>query len=511
MELCIGRKCVDAEFVRESTIHCQDLEDTIEYFAGRTKEDSNLLDIVICLRADCHLLECRRPLVAVRSTLGFTEELLDDSNTIELIHPLISVTCFQGPNSSPISPKCKIWYPDPPHSDWTRVRYNTMKEPCWRQQQQKMLWMDLQRTTAEFNCAADCCHFLRSLLGSSHHASPWGENSDEEPYDIVVLVLKQSSDALESFRTTDACPSYFLHSISRLQIPAGDPLWWMHSSRANQLGQTRCDVSLLVFKRLPPRDAYALTNVEDPSASIPDGCLWESYCRQADDCEEDDDDGKIRMQNYWRLVAPPYINHQQDYPNLMKPLLEHLQIILDEALAIPSWPAWPEKNHYSSNRLDPDVPCWTVFPLCHCFPANQVQNKKWIRATCAYAPKTTELLQSLLGDYLRTALFSRLSPETTLEAHTGWEDLANHVYRLHLPLLVPPGGLCGTWVDGVVETHEVGRPLCFDDSKVHRAFNYSHEDRIVLILDIARPSALPIGTATGGHTDELDHFIQSLS
>lgn len=108
-------------------------------------------------------------------------------------------------------------------------------------------------------------------------------------------------------------------------------------------------------------------------------------------------------------------------------------------------------------------------------------------------------------------MFSRLSPETTLEAHTGWEDLANHVYRLHLPLLVPPGGLCGTWVDGVVETHEVGRPLCFDDSKVHRAFNYSHEDRIVLILDIARPSALPIGTATGGHTDELDHFIQSLS
>ena len=113
--------------------------------------------------------------------------------------------------------------------------------------------------------------------------------------------------------------------------------------------------------------------------------------------------------------------------------------------------------------------------------------------------------------FLIPALFSRLDPETTLEAHTGWEDLANHVHRLHLPLVVPPGGLCGTWVDGAVETHETGRLLCFDDSKIHRAFNYSREDRIVLILDMVRPPDLPIGTATSGHTEELDVFINSLT
>ena len=56
-------------------------------------------------------------------------------------------------------------------------------------------------------------------------------------------------------------------------------------------------------------------------------------------------------------------------------------------------------------------------------------------------------------------------------------------------------------------------PLCFDDSKVHRAFNYSkQDDRIVLILDLARPGKLPLaGTATGGHTDEVDDFINSVS
>ena len=70
-------------------------------------------------------------------------------------------------------------------------------------------------------------------------------------------------------------------------------------------------------------------------------------------------------------------------------------------------------------------------------------------------------------------------------------------------------GLCGTWVDGCVETHEEGRVICFDDSKVHRAFNYSNEERVVLIIDLARPEGLPLGTATGGHSDELDDFINA--
>jgi hypothetical protein len=89
-------------------------------------------------------------------------------------------------------------------------------------------------------------------------------------------------------------------------------------------------------------------------------------------------------------------------------------------------------------------------------------------------------------------------------------DLANYVYRVHLPLQVPPGGLCGTWVDGCVETHEVGRLQAFDDSKTHRAFNYSSYDRVVLILDVARPTDLPLGTAEGGHSDELDEFIEQM-
>jgi aspartyl/asparaginyl beta-hydroxylase (cupin superfamily) len=141
----------------------------------------------------------------------------------------------------------------------------------------------------------------------------------------------------------------------------------------------------------------------------------------------------------------------------------------------------------------------------------------------SHVPRTRKLLEDLVGTrYLRTALFSRLAPHSVLEAHTGWADLANHVLRLHIPLVVPRGGdgchdddnddgLCGTWVDGCVETHAVGRALLFDDSKIHRAFNYSNADRLVLIVDLARPEHLPPGYASGGHSEELDAFIAQMS
>lgn len=502
MKLCIDGKSVEATKIDETKMACRDLEAMIEAVAARMK-DPNLLDISICSRHDCYLLDCRRTLVQLQTTLGVIEEAIEEGCDIDSVNPVLEITTFYGSSVSSDMLSCPI----PPHSEWTRTSSRVEKKsshyPC-----NNLLWLDLNERTMELNDAADCCHFLRSLLGSSHHASPWGDDSNGKEYSVVALLVSGSLATLERFRTTDVCPSYFLHSISRLQIPPNDPLWWKRTSTVAIQNQPRCDASLLIYKKLPPRDAYSIINTVDANHRLVEGCMWESYFRQA---EDDGDDGKVRIQEYWRQVAPPYINHQQDYPNLMEPLLKHWQTIRNEALSVPQWTAWPEKNHYSSHPTNPDAPTWTVFPLCHCFPANRIENKKWIHATCDFVPKTTALLQTLLGDHLRTALFSRLDPETTLEAHTGWEDLANHVYRLHLPLVVPPGGLCGTWVDGAVETHETGRLLCFDDSKIHRAFNYSREDRIVLILDMVRPPDLPIGTATGGHTEELDVFINSLT
>jgi aspartyl/asparaginyl beta-hydroxylase (cupin superfamily) len=49
--------------------------------------------------------------------------------------------------------------------------------------------------------------------------------------------------------------------------------------------------------------------------------------------------------------------------------------------------------------------------------------------------------------------------------------------------------------------------IVFDDSKIHYAFNTTDAERLVLIVDIKRPDHIPMGTAKGGHTSELDDFI----
>ena len=436
-----------------------------------------------------------------------------------------------------------------------------------------------------FSSPGNVCHLVRSVLKcpgtSSHCASPWSSRyvtdtacTSSSPCQhrrdqVVALVLlghpsdtkngdgvwekieqKELSD-LVKFRVGDASPSYHLHSVSKLSIPKNaDALSLFGASSAATCSTSSSDtmpcstsssdtmpVTLLVYRHLTPRKNLSIThpvsgatveNSQDPYY------LWETF--QPPKVDDDASDPLLTKVNeeepppvQHRLVPPPYQSHRDLYPGLLDEIMkpENIAAITDEALRIPQWTAWPEKNHYSSpdddeegddeseSREDSPYPAtWTVFPLCHTFPANIVENRKWIGKTCNFVPRTAALLEGL-GPALRTALFSRLEPRTTLSAHTGWADLANHVLRLHIPLVVPGGshnlGLCGTWVDGTVETHRMGEVVCFDDSKVHRAFNYTDEERIVLIVDLARTDALPLGTATGGHTEELDKFIQELT
>ncbi|CAM9599968.1 unnamed protein product, partial [Heterosigma akashiwo] len=188
------------------------------------------------------------------------------------------------------------------------------------------------------------------------------------------------------------------------------------------------------------------------------------------DYSEDDYDGPNAQEYYdWREL----------YPQLQV-LIDNYEDILQEAEAVTGWHAWPEYHFREGGNND-----WKVFPFAYCFPADDESRLAWVEKTCSYCPKTVEVLKQIPG--LRTALFSRLGPGTRLSTHTGWEDLANHVLRAHLGLRVPPGGRCGLWVEGKVELHEARQINVFDDSKRHKAFNDSAEERLVLIVDLARP------------------------
>jgi len=367
-----------------------------------------------------------------------------------------------------------------------------------------------EEESSRFDTPGHVCHLLRSTLfvdkeemvGTSlsstvvnnpHFASPWTDNSvqeskksypdasessarafvnvstsdqiigilmcnqlDEDYSEKDFMVNQNQSywDALEmrelseliKFRTGDACPSFYLYSISSLTSDFTiESLGNYHeNSGYTSEDSHNYDVSngytLLIYRQLPPRNHFAKYK-NDTDLKLPIGCLFEQF------------KSNLSSEEKCRIVAPPYQNHEDVFSDLLAEIFSNpvnIKTIANEARRIPQWTAWPEKTHYQA-QVDDDAeeaaPSWTVFPLCHTFPATNISARKWISKTCAFVPETTALLKSL-GPALRTALFSRLDPRTTLGDHTGWADLANHVLRVHIPLIVPSGvrndGLCGT-------------------------------------------------------------------
>jgi hypothetical protein len=223
MKLSLGNRCIVTRFVSETLTSCRDLEDVIERFTTQTEGN---LDYVICPRDDCMLLNCRLPAVHVESKLGIVECFEDDCG-VTLIDPSLRIFFFHGLNQSPCADDFNK-HPDPPHGLWTRFKRSANSSS--NENDLKVMWIDLRDIHFELRSSSECCHFLRSLLGSSHHASPWRETDDDAiTCSTIAIITNTSCEVLECFRTTDACPSYFLHSISRLEIPIHEPQWWIRS------------------------------------------------------------------------------------------------------------------------------------------------------------------------------------------------------------------------------------------------------------------------------------------
>jgi aspartyl/asparaginyl beta-hydroxylase (cupin superfamily) len=186
-----------------------------------------------------------------------------------------------------------------------------------------------------------------------------------------------------------------------------------------------------------------------------------------------------------------FFDYRQVYP-FLEALKDSHDILVQEMEQIrqEAWLDWPEKNLYGTDRI------WNVFPL--------LGFGKEISTNCQRCPKTVQLLRKFPG--LRTALYSRLGPNCRLGVHQGWAVLSNHVLRSHYGLQVPEQ--CGLWVDGQYKTQSRGGILLFDDSRIHTAMNHSNEDRIILIVDIERPSWVPQGRSKQEVTGELAELLR---
>lgn len=484
----------------------------------RPTEDEELLDDVVqfAIRYDSHWLKCQpcriQPLMTI---MGVYEEDGDPHQLIQLKWcPPLPSSQYQRHLSNNLSAERNIMFPKGAVSSDAKMLH----------------WIDFRildnESLPKLSTRADIWHFLSRLLGNDKLASPWhrtetsSENVSHVDSDMVFVILPRMDRQLAEFRVSDACPSWFFHGFALLDgLESSQQDLFQGIKNHGEPPRTSLEPAVVyMYKRLQPRPLLSVHHpVEGTSPPIA-GCLWETVPppKTEDIAEPESNSSESQAvpqaQVTYRIVSPPYSDLEKEYGTaIMKGLCspDVVNTFRQEAISIPQWTPWPETQHYATGPNGEMT--WTVFPLCYCFPANDVSKRVWVEQTKQFCAQTCSILERVLGDRLRTALFSQLEPDTVLEAHSGWADLANHVLRLHIPLVVPSVGLCGTWVDGCVEMHREGHPILFDDSKIHRAFNYSpNESRIVLIVDLERPSRLPLGYATGGHSGELDKFIAQM-
>ena len=142
------------------------------------------------------------------------------------------------------------------------------------------------------------------------------------------------------------------------------------------------------------------------------------------------------------------------------------EAIRAEYLALPNdlFDPWVQRSMHGGG--------WTVFGLCAA--------GEDIPGACAACPSTARAMHQVPG--LSMAGFSRLAPHAHIKPHVGW---AESVYRLHLPLVVPPG--CRLRVASETRSWQEGQCVIFDDTVEHEAWNDSDLPRGVLLLDFLRP------------------------
>jgi aspartyl/asparaginyl beta-hydroxylase (cupin superfamily) len=98
-------------------------------------------------------------------------------------------------------------------------------------------------------------------------------------------------------------------------------------------------------------------------------------------------------------------------------------------------------------------------------------------------PQTYKIISELKG--VSTVYFSFLNAESKIQPHNGDTDA---YYRIHLGIKIPaqlPD--CGLEVAGEKLAWQEGKCFAFNDIYYHKAWNLTNENRVVLIIDLARP------------------------
>jgi Aspartyl/Asparaginyl beta-hydroxylase len=197
--------------------------------------------------------------------------------------------------------------------------------------------------------------------------------------------------------------------------------------------------------------------------------------------------------------------------NIFPELLEHIRFadVLDELHLYEQhqrtnngWMPFPEPPLVNESGL------WTTLPL-YGYGSWSKQIGSWSKHS-RHFPRLRRALEALEPS-LTFASFSRLSTE--LQPHYGYASTSNNNLRSHLTLILPDEPKsCYLAVED--ERHyykNVGEWMTFDDSKYHWSANRAPpgQDRVVFIVDLARPPWVPRGNSTAPDSEMMYEYVMS--
>lgn len=186
----------------------------------------------------------------------------------------------------------------------------------------------------------------------------------------------------------------------------------------------------------------------------------------------------VLMYLFSAVPNKPYVDTGL-FPEL-EPLKTHWKVIRDEALALSA-----DSQIKASDKLD-DMGFnsffkvgWKRFYL------------QWYGSALPSAQNLCPRTVALLADIpqVKGAMFAMLPPDGALGGH---RDPYAGSLRYHLGLVTSNADDCRIFVDDEPYSWRDGEAVLFDETYVHRAYNHSQVDRIVLFADIERPLNNPV-------------------
>lgn len=214
----------------------------------------------------------------------------------------------------------------------------------------------------------------------------------------------------------------------------------------------------------------------------------------------------ILINNYYIKLDQAFYDYKQVFPELILINKFKNQINIEiKNLIENQWIEWPEKYLYNINNESNLDDSWKIIPI-YGFGI-------WCNQYVDILPSIYNFLKGLKG--LKLAIISRLKPFTKLEPHQGWGFHSNNVLRCHYGLKLPNNS-SNSWIEVMDSpnstnylkvSHKLNDWIIFDDSKTHFAVNNTDEERIILIVDIQRPTFIKMGTSKNNCTKELYEIV----